>query len=62
MEDKSANQGFSIVVDRSLGGASLDSGSLELMVHRRTQVSPVIIVLVVGLRFLVYGLALTYSL
>eukprot|EP00045_Choanoeca_perplexa_P017606 m.259200 g.259200 ORF g.259200 m.259200 type:complete len:1088 (-) comp17585_c0_seq4:4855-8118(-) len=37
MEDKAQDMGFSVVVDRSLGGASLDSGSLELMVHRRTQ-------------------------
>ncbi|EGD74140.1 hypothetical protein PTSG_06149 [Salpingoeca rosetta] len=37
LEDKAKNVGFSVAVDRSLGGASLASGSLELMVHRRTQ-------------------------
>ena len=38
LEDETAGVGFSVAVDRSLGGASLADGSLELMVHRRTQV------------------------
>lgn len=38
LEDKNRDIGFSVAVDRSMGGSSLASGSLELMVHRRTQV------------------------
>eukprot|EP00051_Salpingoeca_urceolata_P027075 m.479938 g.479938 ORF g.479938 m.479938 type:complete len:1085 (+) comp21646_c0_seq1:45-3299(+) len=37
LEDESTGASFGIAVDRSLGGASLASGELELMVHRRTQ-------------------------
>ncbi len=37
LEDPTAGVSFSVAVDRSMGGASLASGSLELMVHRRTQ-------------------------
>ncbi|EDQ87643.1 uncharacterized protein MONBRDRAFT_33201 [Monosiga brevicollis MX1] len=37
LEDKAANIGLSIAMDRSMGGASLADGSMELMVHRRTQ-------------------------
>lgn len=38
LEDEAAGVGLSVAVDRSLGGASLAEGSMELMVHRRTQV------------------------
>lgn len=37
LEDTNANVGFSVAVDRSVGGASLADGELELMVHRRTE-------------------------
>lgn len=37
MEDKEAGSSFQVAVDRSLGGASITDGSLELMVHRRTE-------------------------
>lgn len=37
IQDVKADVGFSVAVDRSMGGASLANGELELMVHRRTQ-------------------------
>lgn len=37
LEDTAADVGFSVAVDRSMGGASVANGELELMVHRRTQ-------------------------
>jgi hypothetical protein len=37
LEDQAKGLGFSVAVDRSLGGSSLADGSLELMVHRRTE-------------------------
>ena len=37
LEDRKANKSLAVAVDRSVGGASLHSGSLEFMVHRRTE-------------------------